>query len=710
MLSRCWLLLSVLLLAGCTAPEERTSVVLVTLDTVRADRLGCYGWDGAGTPSLDALAARGVRFEEAYSTAPLTLPAHASILTGTYPLYHGVRDNGSFRLDPRLTTLAEILLDAGYRTGAFVGAYPVQSPFGLDQGFELYDEELWSEPNRLYFRYEERPAEEVVAAAIDWLGELPGSEPFFAWVHLFDPHIMYQPPEPFASRYADDPYQGEIAYVDHALGELFDRLRRQGRLDNTVIFVLGDHGEALGDHGEDTHALFIYDSTMRVPLLVAGPGVRSGAVVAQTVSIVDVAPTVTDLLGLPAPDEAQGRSLAPLWRGEERESRPAYLETLWPKLQYGWSELRGVALDGWKYVEAPDAGQTPGELYRVAEDSGEQDNRAASSPEQRAALRERMESMRAELVAAEPFDAARDVTDEDLERLRALGYVGSGPADPGQAGRHPTEMAPVLRSYVAVSNLVREGRFHDALRRLDEIEQLDPNGLGLHENRGLVYKKLGQQDPAYYELAIDHLRKALAVNERRDALWKNLAEIHRVRGDYTAALSCYERAMEIAPAEPELQASYAGILAAVGRVGEGIELLERLLAEDPELVRGHLVLALVLSSEQRPEESLGHLERVVELAGPGDPDRFTAHHLAARIYESEDRVDAAIDHVEGLVRLAPQDIAPRVQLARLLERAGRAEDALEVWRVLDAVRPGDPGVAAEVHRLEELLDRGRSEP
>jgi len=658
-------LVAALSLAACGSPRTPPSVLLVTLDTVRADRLGCYGHAGAATPRLDELAARGVRFERAYTTAPLTLPAHASILTGTYPVFHGVHDNGSYRLDDRLTTVAELLRPQGYRTAAFVGAYPVQAHFGLSQGFEVYDDRLERPTDTEFYAFEERRAGEVIDAAERWLATVGPAEPFFAWVHLFDPHAIYRPPEPFATEFAGDPYQGEIAYADHELGRLFDRLRDDGVLERTLVVVVADHGEGLGDHGEDTHGLLIYDTTMRVPLLLAGPGVPSGETVDAVSSVADLLPTVTDLLGLETPAEVQGRSLAPLWRGEALPGRDAYLESLWGRLHFGWSELRGLVREDWKYIEAPHAPDALPELFRIVDDPRENRDLSAEAPDRVAELGAAVESAQEGLTAPTAFDAERAQSAEDRRRLEALGYVAGTSADPEQAGRHPREMVQVLRGYTRVANEVREGRLREALARLDELERLDPGRLALHENRGLVYKELGRRDPRYYERAIEELRQALEINARRDDVWKNLAEIHRVRGEYDEALRCYEQAFEIAPAEPDVEAAYAGVLGAVGRTEEGIRRLTALLEAEPTRVRGQLTLAMLLASAGRDEEALAHAERVLELATPEAPERLTAHQLAGSVCERMGRTAEAIGHYEAALEIAPRDERTRERLTRL---------------------------------------------
>ncbi len=312
----------------------RPDLLLVTIDTLRADRLGCYGRPGAETPIIDGLAARGVRFDHSVAHQPLTLPSHASILTGLTPLRHGVRDNAGFVLAPGIPTLAEWLTAEGYEAAAFVSGFPVHGRFGLARGFGTYDDRFPRGTDTARPAYVERRGDATVAAAVAWLRSSPGrGRPVFAWMHLFDPHAPYEPPEPFASRFKGREYEGEIAFADRQLGALLDAWRAaRGR--DPIVVVTSDHGEGLGEHGEPTHGLFIYDSTIRVPLVLAGPGIPAGRVPGTLARGIDVAPTVLDLAGVEIPASVEGRSLRPAWEREDAGDEPAYVESLFGRLGF----------------------------------------------------------------------------------------------------------------------------------------------------------------------------------------------------------------------------------------------------------------------------------------------------------------------------------------------------------------------------------------
>ncbi|MEQ1892065.1 MAG: sulfatase, partial [Planctomycetota bacterium] len=451
-----------LALAACSGGERPRSILLVTLDTTRADRLGCYGRNGARTPVLDALAARGTRFARAYTTAPITLPAHASLLTGAPPPQHGLRDNGIRALDPRIVTLAEVARASGLRTGACVSGFPLDSLFGLEQGFESYSDEFGPAPGGGGTRMQERRGDQTVAVARAWLAGLAADEAFFLWVHLFDAHEPYQAPAEFAQRFPDDPYQAEIAYQDSVLAELFAALDSGGRSADTLVVVTADHGEGLGEHGEETHALLLYDTTMHVPLLLAGPDVPVD-VCSEPVSLVDVAPTLVELAGLTDGEELArhgGMSLVPLLRGAALPPRELYLETLFPRLHFGWSELVGLVRADLKYVEAP--GQERAELYRPAQDPREQADILAHDASQGPELARALDGLRRRL-EANAFEGAHHAPSAgELETLAALGYGGvdaeaeipraSGTSEPG---RDPRQVIAAVSLLNAVRGLAR---------------------------------------------------------------------------------------------------------------------------------------------------------------------------------------------------------------------------------------------------------------
>ncbi len=345
--------------------EPGLNVLMITVDTLRADALGSYGNTRAVTPWMDRLAAEGVRFENARAHNVVTLPTHASILTGLYPQEHGVRDNSGFRLPEELPTLATILRKEGYRTGAFVSAFPLDSRFGLDQGFEVYEDNFVGSERRPAFFEVERAGPETVALARSWI-EANDDRPWFCWVHLYEPHFPYDPPEPLKSRFSDDLYLGDVAAVDEALAPLLEPLLKRANSSQTLVVLTSDHGEALGEHGEATHGIFAYESTLRVPLVLYQGDLFEPRVVLDPVRHIDLLPTILDALGLPVAEGSSGRSLLPVVFGQVAEEAPStYFESLSPQLNRGWAPLYGIVDGDMKYIELP----IP-ELYDLEADPG----------------------------------------------------------------------------------------------------------------------------------------------------------------------------------------------------------------------------------------------------------------------------------------------------------------------------------------------------
>ena len=407
--------------AGVNASD--INLLIVTLDTTRADRIHAYGFDGIETPNLDRLAREGVLFEQAVSPAPLTLPAHSSIFTGEFPPAHGVRDNGGFFLDDRQTTLAERLQSRGFTTGGFVGAYVLDHKWGIAQGFQTYFDDFdLSKYQSLSLGSVDRPGNEVADKALAWLDTV-GSKRFFGWVHFYDAHSPYDPPEPFKSRYEGRPYVGEIAFVDSQVGRLLAYLDAHHLADRTVVVVMGDHGESLGDHGESTHGFFVYQATMHVPLLIRAPfDAMTARRVTDTVRSIDILPTALELLSVKSSEKFEGTSVVPLMTGAKKElGLAAYSEAIYPRFHFGWSDLRALTSGRYKYVAAPRP-----ELYDLQQDPEESHNLYT----ERQALGDRMNQelvtleQRMSATAATPKPAV-EVDPDARARLAALGYVGT---------------------------------------------------------------------------------------------------------------------------------------------------------------------------------------------------------------------------------------------------------------------------------------------
>jgi arylsulfatase A-like enzyme/Flp pilus assembly protein TadD len=526
------------------------SLLLITLDTLRADHVSSYGPSPVATPHLDALAAKGARIARAWTAIPLTTPAHASILTGLYPPSHGVRNNARFRLPEDVTTLAELLRGRGRATAAFVSSFTTSRLFGLGQGFELFDDDLGNDDTGS--RRSQRPGPETAAHAANWLAE-HGGKPFFAWVHLFDPHTPYSPPSPFRERHPGDPYSGEVALTDYLVGELVAGLEKSGAAGRTAIVVLADHGEGLGTHGEDEHGLLLYQETLSIPFFVVAPGkVAPGTVIQELASVVDVVPTALALLGEPPPRETEGRDLfARVVRsgapdaGPDPGPRSLYAETLYPFEEFGWSALYARRDGDGKYIES-----TRPELYDLATDPKEGRNLAPGEPARAAAMQRALREQAAGLVRHERLSAAAGFgggTDpETIARLESLGYAAGGPggtqageeALPGLQGRNPRDAMEDYQLFDRSQELIRANQPDAAIKLLTRLSTTDPDNpqvllklaqacesAGRDAEAERWYREMIQRHPTFY-LGYRRYSTFLEENDRpleARALWIRLA-------------------------------------------------------------------------------------------------------------------------------------------------------------------------------------------
>jgi arylsulfatase A-like enzyme/tetratricopeptide (TPR) repeat protein len=631
-------------------PRPRPNVLLVTIDTLRADRLGCYGYSAAATPVLDALAARGVRFTTAIAHAPLTAPSHASILTGLLPLGHGVRDNGSFALPPSGTTLAEAFRDAGYCTAAFVSGFPLDHRFGFARGFDTYDDRLLRGRASRQAPYVERTAAEVTRAAVDWIRG--AQAPWFAWVHYFDPHAPYEPPGDLAARFAGSPYDGEIAFVDRELGRLLDA----AQATSTLVLVTSDHGESLGEHGEATHGVFVYDATLRVPWVMAGPGIPRGRVSPVVARGIDVAPTLLDYAGLRVPPALPGRPLRPAADGREMEDAPAYAESLFCRLNLGWAALHAWRTARWKLVEAPRP-----ELYDLGSDPGESRDVSASRAEDAQALRSALRWA----LEAQPPEASSTPGPDVRERLRALGYLA------GAAPARPTERDP-KDGIALVERLERglaEARARPALAvgELTAVLTMEPDAPLARRYRAIAYQFAGR-----YEESIADIRALAAAGPLSLEDWTVLAESLRLAGRHGEALGALDRAAAVDSGAPEPALLRARTLRAMGRGEEAGAALRQALSLDPgsgEARRGLGELALERGAI---DEAASLLESIVA----GDPTDVPALVKLGVARMRAGRVPDALALFERAVALDPTNPEALLDLAGALGKSGRSAAAI----------------------------------
>jgi choline-sulfatase len=708
-------------------PAGRPNILLVTIDTLRADRVGCYGHASAATPMLDALAARGVRFETVIAHVPLTGPSHASILSGLGPLGHGFRENAGFVLPAQVRSGAEDFRDAGYRTAAFVSAFPLDRRFGFDRGFEVYDDHLpkGNDPRRT--PYVERFADATTDAVLRWLevsAAWSGGRPFFLWVHYYDPHAPYEPPGEFAVRFRTAPYDGEVAFADQQLGRLFRALEERGDLSRTLVVAMSDHGEGLGDHGEATHGLFVYDSTLRVPLIVAGPGVAAGRVAPTVARGVDVLPTLVDYAGLPLRAELEGRSLRPAIEGREMSDAPAYAETLYPQREFGWAPLFAWRTARLKVIEAPRP-----ELYDLEKDPGETDNLAPSDSARLAEMLRNLEVARSRTVPS----AAAEIDPEAVERLRALGYVAGGGGPPVATGaslRDPKDGQRLVPRLNRGMSVVRTDP-PAAIRDLTSVLAEDPGLLMARRSLAVAYTAAHQYDHAIAELRRlekkgalsaedgvvlgDNLRFAGRLDEATAVLertarenprfaqpWISLAEVHIKRQKLAEAAAAYQHVLRIAPDHVEALRGLGDLAFVEQKLDEAGRRYARILEVEPSDAGALTKLGVVRMRTGRPTEAISLFRRGLEREPKnGEALLYLAGALAASGHSAE-----ALPYFERALAAGQRNPMALNGLALTRLAVGDRKGAAEAFRESLRLDPKQPDVA---RTLAEIRRGGRSD-
>ena len=656
--------------------NPRPNVLLITIDTLRADHVGSYGYAAAETPTIDRLAARGVRFAQATTVAPLTLPAHSSLMTGTFPAFHGVRDNGGFYLGDDQTTLAKILQARGYRTGGFVSAFVLDHRWGIAQGFDRYYDDFDLAKYRVDIGLDavQRPARETVAKAIDWL-DADRARPFFAWVHVYEPHAPYDPPEPVRVRFPPTmigAYDGEIAVADLEIGRLIDRLAADGRLDHTIVAVLGDHGESLGEHGEEQHGFFVYDADVRIPLILAGPALPA-RVVNDQVRIVDVMPTILQLLGVDVPKAVQGRSLLPLVRGE-RLDLVAASETWYPRHHYGWSELTSIRDARYHFIAAPRR-----ELYDLQLDPGELHDIAADNAARADALERALRAFLAQASANRAPAAPRPV-DPDVEaRLRSLGYVGSSISPRALEDRPRGDP----KDKIALYNLLKqagldsvEGRIDAAIAKVRDALAADPEIVEAYLMLGNMQTKAKRDAEA-----VAAFQKALALDPDNQNAAFNLALAYKTAGRVDAAESGFERVLALSPRDAKARYQLADIWMSRGQFARAEDALRRAVADNIERPAFQTKLGECYIEMKRYDAA----ERALADALKEKADEPMAHYDLGLIREARGDAAGAIAEYEAEIARSQGIYQAHFNLAKLLAARGRTSDAIAHFqRAVDA--------------------------
>jgi arylsulfatase A-like enzyme/predicted Zn-dependent protease len=638
----CLLFLLVVLGASALVRAEAPNIIFITVDTTRADRMGFLGCKKGLTPNLDTIARQGIVFERAYSQAPLTPVSHATIFTGTYPQFHTVTDFGH-PLPALLPFVPEILQKSGYRTAAFIGSLILDPKAnmapGFDRGFDFFDAgfHIKRSPEESRYQSVERRAGDVVAHAMRWMETNKNRKgPFFIWIHLYDPHAPYDPPPPFDKR--TDLYDGEVAYADSALGKLFTYLRQRGLYDRALITMMSDHGESLGAHGESMHGIFLYDETIRVPLLFKLPGeLLAGRRVGTRVRLVDVAPTLLSMLSLPLPPTFQGESLVPMMKmppgaSDQKPAAdlPAYAETDYPHRAFGWSSIRAMRTGKYLFVRAPRR-----ELYDQSLDQGAEHNLAAASPAVTDTLQVQLDQFRDHTSSYHGKTEQAAVTAEQSENLSALGYVGSTPgttaADPLQ-GADPKDKIGISNTLHEGMIAIEDGRYAEAIPMLQQVLDDSPLISVAQLQLGIALARVRR-----YPESIVALRKAVKLMPDSPPAQYELGLALFETGSWQDSVPYFEFVAKKRPKFADAQYSLASVYARVQRVPEAVELLQQVIQLNPEHFHANLLLGRIFTLQHRSEEALPYLKQAVV----SEPGNFEAHAFLADDYEQLGNVQAA---------------------------------------------------------------------
>jgi type IV pilus biogenesis/stability protein PilW len=655
---------------GAKSKRLDYNLLLITIDTLRADHLGCYGYMPAKTPNIDKMASKGVLFSQAITPVPITLPSHASIMTGLYPIQHGVRNNGNFFLSHDAMTLAEIMKEYGYQTGACVGSFVLDSIFGMDQGFDYYDDNFNPGKKRINTLYNERKAEDVNKVAIQWL-EKQKDNRFFLWLHYYDPHSPYFPPFPYVFDYRDRLYDGEIAYVDNCIGKLFKHMKEMGLMDKTVIILTADHGEGLGDHNELTHAVFIYDSTLWVPLIINAPALpEKGKTFSAMVSIMDIMPTVIDFFDFRSIKGLAGKSLIPLIYGKVDVTHNRLLcESLCPELNFGWSKLKGIRTPEWKYIQAPVS-----ELYQLSKDEGEEKNILQQDSDDHSRWKSELENLKQEYPPAIEVSQSTKMDPEREQRLRSLGYVWTKAKTDIEIGPDPKDKIHIMNYMDDGMGYLLIGLYDQAIKEYRKIIKDDPDNMAAIFHIGWAYEEKGDFDQAEV-----FFKKVIELNPEHSDVYNHLGLIQYHRGEWDLALKEFRISLELFE-YAEVYYNVSLVYQKKGNMEEAIKAIKKAIEMDPDYAEAWNQLGNLYLENKDLQEAAQQFEKAIDL----DPEHVTAHNNLGLIYTQRGLIEEAIKQFNEAARLDPNSAEAHNNLGSLYTNHGRFDQAkLHLKRALE---------------------------
>jgi len=620
--------------------QDIRNVILISIDTCRSDYLSCYGYPQQITPNIDQVAGQGVLFENTISPAPITLPAHCTMMTGTIPPYHGVRNNIGYQLNQSDQTLAEILGTEGFRTAAIISAFVLDSKFGMARGFESYNDRFVNVRHAL--SGDERIGEETTRFALEWLDEHQ-SEKFFLFLHYYDPHDDYEAPEPFATKYADNPYAGEIAYTDHCIGKVIEKIKELGLYDSSLIIITGDHGEMLGEHGELTHTYFVYQSALRVPLIFKLPGRTESRRISYCVGLVDILPTICGILGIDKPDRIQGRDLSRYFEGKPPldKNRTLFSESIVPT-RYGANALMALTTGRYKYIQS-----IRPELYDIARDPNEQNNLFERQPERGASFKRQLQQVLEKTLDKDTAGSRKGLTAQDLYRLESLGYVG-GTSDQRLFDPNQDDAKDLIG-------------FHVSFRQALIFEHK-----GQHEQCKEILRKLSLERPTFPETFLKLAR--IAFQEQK----------------FEEALEPFYTSLKLYPENTDAQANLGVTLANLGRPDEAIIHLNKAIQIDPANSPAHHSLASLLQKQGKPDQALVHYNKAIELG----LQTARIYYDLGGLWSAKGDLNKALGYYLKSLQVNPRDEKVHNRAAGIYFRQRKWNDAVTHYEQSLKIKPG----------------------
>ena len=621
-------------------PAGIRNVLLISIDTCRADYLGCYGYRDATTPNIDAVARESIVFENVISPVPLTLPAHASMLTGTIPPYHSVHDNFAYWLDDSHVTLAEILKGHGFATGAVVSAFVLDSKFGTGQGFDSYHHDFGKEPAG--GRADERKGQETSSLAVQWL-EKHKSDRFFLFVHYYDPHSPYLPPEPFASRFSDNLYAGEIAYTDYCIEQVIKKLKELGLFDSTLLVITSDHGEMLGEHGEEGHGYFIYQSAIKVPLIIKIPGENKPKEIKEVVGLVDIVPTICRLVGVQPPLESRGIDLSAYFAqgGPSSEERHIYAESLLGT-KYNVNSLLGLVTNRWKYIQT-----TRPELYDIVEDPQESNNLIDKQPQRAHLMREQLQEILDQTIDENQSPSEAKLDSESINRLESLGYVSGKVSESfefDQSREDPKDSIGFHSSNLKLTSLIHQKKYGQAKLLCHELLSERPDYYGIYTNLSRI--AFAEDDKEKAEM---YTLKSLQLNPDQIGLHNEIGMMLAREGRYDEAIWHLSESVRVNPNQVGPRVAMATIFEKQERLDEAVKCYAGVLEVSPQSAEAHNNLSSVLARQAKYEEAFEHSTKALEI----NPNLPEAYYNLGNIMFQQGEFGKAVIQYEKALKLRP---------------------------------------------------------